>query len=307
MNVSKKLLFAIVLIIPYASFGMEEKQKPKWDSEVYDKNSSSQYVSAMKLLGEAIKQCPIAKDASVIDIGCGVGDIAAVLAGLLPKGKILGIDPSPENIELARNKHEASHLCFKLGKAQELDYSDEYDIALFTSVLHFIPAEQQSDVLKRIYKALKPGGRLLLLDGKCSEKELPYSAQFGTVKKEKWLIKLAGTDDPKALAALREYVDGIVKNYPTQEALQAMINDAGFEGDVSFYDHVHLMANKEALMDYSRGPFSGNPKFAEMEKADQDGLLEDMADDYMEKAGVPKNDFEFRLPLLTVIATRPFE
>lgn len=302
----KKSFFAIVIIIPYTSFGMEDST---WDSETYDKHSSSQEITALNLIEKARRLRSIPEDADIIDIGCGTGNVTAKLAEMVPDGTVFGIDRSKDNIELAREKHlrnQHDNLTFSELKAQELNLVlGNYDIALCASVLHFIPADEQLKVLQGIHNKLKSGGCLLLLDGKCCQEELPYSALFGMVKEREWLIKLAQSEDEEALASLKKELNAVTKNYPSLEQLQTMINDAGFEGEVSSDHHIYRYENKEALMGYFRGPFSAYPRFANMEKEDQHGLIEAIADRYMEEAGVTEDELDFHLPLLTVIATKP--
>jgi ubiquinone/menaquinone biosynthesis C-methylase UbiE len=64
----------------------------------------------------------------LVDVGCGIGDVARSLASLVgPDGTVLGIDPSRTMItEARRRSHEASTAIeFRVGDITGLDLEDE--------------------------------------------------------------------------------------------------------------------------------------------------------------------------------------
>ena len=73
----------------------------KWDPEAYRKSSSAQFGWAMALI-EGLK---VKGDERILDIGCGDGRITAHLAGLVPCGRVLGLDVSPEMVTFASRDH----------------------------------------------------------------------------------------------------------------------------------------------------------------------------------------------------------
>ena len=45
----------------------------------------------------------------ILDLGCGTGELSAYLAEPVgPEGKVMGVDPDKERIEMARQSHSAS-------------------------------------------------------------------------------------------------------------------------------------------------------------------------------------------------------
>src|SRR4051812_44290681 len=61
-----------------------------------------------------------APDDRVVDVGCGSGEFTALLAGLVPGGSVLGVEPDASMVEAAR-RHRAPNLSFVQARAQELD------------------------------------------------------------------------------------------------------------------------------------------------------------------------------------------
>jgi trans-aconitate methyltransferase len=105
-------------------------------------------------------------DESILDIGCGNGRITASLAELVPSGRVVGVDISPEMVEFARGKYPSAkypHLSFQLKDASRLDFYEEFDIAVSFACLHWI--RDHLPVLHGVYNALVPGGRIIFQCG----------------------------------------------------------------------------------------------------------------------------------------------
>jgi trans-aconitate 2-methyltransferase len=98
----------------------------------------------------------------VLDIGCGVGDLTVRVAGLVPDGEVVGLDPSPSLLATARAQHVAPNLRFVEGTAQRLTaaVAGPFDVVLSTAALHWVPAVDQPAVLRGVFDVLRPGGLL---------------------------------------------------------------------------------------------------------------------------------------------------
>jgi len=133
-----------------------------WDAHDYQHSSTAQQQWALDLLDTLQPQ----GDERLLDIGCGDGKVTAEIAGRLPAGTVVGIDSSPDMIELAfRTFPAASHhnLSFQLAHAAELPFRDEFDLVFSAATLHWVTDHQR--VLAGIRNSLRPGGRLLLQMG----------------------------------------------------------------------------------------------------------------------------------------------
>ncbi len=86
------------------------------DAQHYQAHSQAQYNRAQELLTPGYFD----KNASVLDAGCGDGKITAEVASLVLKGRVLGIDASPNMIRLARSSFQLSNLEFRCMKAEEI-------------------------------------------------------------------------------------------------------------------------------------------------------------------------------------------
>lgn len=132
----------------------------KWDPADYQKSSSAQYNWAMAL----IAGLNLAGEESILDMGCGDGRVTAHLAGLVPNGRVLGIDLSEEMIRFAADKYaDRSNLSFQVGDASDLHFTEQFDLVVSFACLHWVA--DHLPVLKGVRSSLVPGGCFLMQCG----------------------------------------------------------------------------------------------------------------------------------------------
>lgn len=103
----------------------------------------------------------------VLDIGCGPGRFAGVLADQVgPSGRVVGVDPSGPMIDYASaHTGRRSNCDFRQDIAQSLRLPDSsFDLVTATFVMHHIPQDQREISLAQMFRVLRPGGRLMLAD-----------------------------------------------------------------------------------------------------------------------------------------------
>lgn len=100
---------------------------------------------------------------SILDVGCGTG---ILLQQLLKSGlslKLHGIDISSEMVKAARAKFEQGAAFIHEGSAHSLPYqSESFDCVTCATSFHHYQSPLSS--LQEMFRVLKPGGRLALLD-----------------------------------------------------------------------------------------------------------------------------------------------
>ncbi len=72
-----------------------------WNPQLYMKFSSARLRPALDLLNRALLQCQPESVSSVLDLGCGPGNITPYLAKAFPAARVYGVDSSPEMIAQA--------------------------------------------------------------------------------------------------------------------------------------------------------------------------------------------------------------
>lgn len=134
-----------------------------WNPADYHAHSSIQQAWAREL----IDKLGLQPHEHVLDVGCGDGKVTAEIAGLLPGGRVVGIDSSAEMIRFARLEFpnvRCPNLRFEVADARELKFDAEFDAVFSNAALHWIAGDHRA-VLAGIARALRPGGRILLQMG----------------------------------------------------------------------------------------------------------------------------------------------
>jgi demethylmenaquinone methyltransferase/2-methoxy-6-polyprenyl-1,4-benzoquinol methylase len=104
-------------------------------------------------------------EACVLDLCCGTGDMTAALLALRPQPAepVTGLDFSAHMLTLARKKFPASNILWIEGDAMHLPYTDN-SFDLVTSAFGFRNLTNYSAGLAEIYRVLKPGASIGILD-----------------------------------------------------------------------------------------------------------------------------------------------
>ncbi len=103
---------------------------------------------------------------TILDIGCGIGDRAKLLAGAAgPNGQVYGVDLSESMIRIAkdRNKDNGLSLHFSVANAMELPFENaKFDRVRTERVLLYVP--DVTKALSEVSRVLKPGGKFIAFD-----------------------------------------------------------------------------------------------------------------------------------------------
>lgn len=103
----------------------------------------------------------------VLDLGSGGGiDVFLAAKSVGPEGKAIGVDMTPDMIDLARDnarKAGFENVEFRLGEIEHLPAADEsIDVVISNCVINLSPEKEK--VFSEAYRVLKRGGRMLVSD-----------------------------------------------------------------------------------------------------------------------------------------------
>ena len=114
-----------------------------------------------------IEQAAIRPGQRVLDVGCGTGSLAVMIARQHPGASVVAIDPDARALARARRKasRAGASVRFDQGFADALSYPDgAFDRVLSSFVYHHVPDGEKPGMLREIRRVLAPGGRMCLLD-----------------------------------------------------------------------------------------------------------------------------------------------
>jgi ubiquinone/menaquinone biosynthesis C-methylase UbiE len=117
----------------------------------------------------------------VLDVGCGTGFLALLLAEL--GHRVTGIDLAPQMLNLARQKGREKQLTvqFRLENAASLSDPDgTYDLVVARHVIWNLPDPARA--VGEWLRVLRPGGRLALIEGNWSQSENKTQHSAGTTR-----------------------------------------------------------------------------------------------------------------------------
>lgn len=145
--------------------------------------------------------------ATILDVGCGPGDLAVQLAARLPEARIVGLDRSPNMVALAGHQASAGgRLRFVLGDAADLPFeAGTFDIVVSTLSLHHWAAPDAC--FAEIGRVLRPGGLALVYDLRlltvASDGVAAIAAAAGLAPDELRLERLGGSALDRLIARFR--------------------------------------------------------------------------------------------------------
>ena len=161
---------------------------------------------------------------TVADFGCGNGFHSLRLAkDVGPKGKVYGVDLQPEMLDMLRERGKAAGITnlvpVKSTAADPKLPPGSCDLILLVDVYHELAYPER--VLAGLHRALKPTGRLALVEFRAEDPKVP-------IKK---LHKMSRAQAKKELEANRFVLDRTFDGLPWQHLLFFRRHDAPVEDD----------------------------------------------------------------------------
>ena len=114
-----------------------------------------------------VRDMAIQPENAILDLGSGSGRNACLMARYLSdQGRIVGLDIGTEMLAQARLRcRHLPNVAFEKRRVEEpLPYQEEFDKVFVSFVLHGFVQEDRLRLVENVYRALRPGGKFLILD-----------------------------------------------------------------------------------------------------------------------------------------------
>jgi arsenite methyltransferase len=182
--------------------------------------------------GNPVAIASLKEGETVLDIGSGAGFDCFLAANKVgKKGRVIGVDMTPEMIEKARQnakKGSYGNVEFRLGEIENLPAADNsVDVVISNCVINLAPDKMR--VFKEAFRVLRPGGRFMISDLVLA-RELPSAVResvqayvgcvAGAVMKEEYLatIRAAGFHEIQTVNEVPYPVE-VIANDPTAKEI----------------------------------------------------------------------------------------
>ena len=123
----------------------------------------------------AVAAFDLAPDAVIADLGAGSGYYSFRLARLVPEGKVVAVDIQPEMLDFMSQKKKelgVTNVEPHLGTVEGVQLpANSIDAALMVDAYHEF--SHPYEMMRSVYQALRPGGRIFLLEYRAEDIKVP--------------------------------------------------------------------------------------------------------------------------------------
>jgi trans-aconitate 2-methyltransferase len=174
----------------------------------------------------------------VVDLGCGPGNLTAMLAERWPDAEVAGVDSSPEMLAAAAAGagRAGRRLSFTLGDLRDWEPGRPPDVVVSNAALQWVP-----DHLEAItrWAGLLPAGGWLAFQVPGSNGQPAHAILRELAASGRWRPLLAGVQLNRQAASPREYLDVLAR--------------AGCEADVWETTYLHVLRGEDPVLEWYRG------------------------------------------------------
>ena len=177
----------------------------RWDAAAYDRVSAPQLEWAERVL----ERLPLTGDETVLDAGCGSGNVTQLLLNRLPRGRVVAVDSSESMVEHARQALDPERATVFQTDLTELRLDEPVDAAFSNAVFHWIP--DHDALFARLHAALRPGGLLVAQCGGKGNVARFHAAAREVADAEPYAEHLAGWTGPWHFAGADETAERLAR------------------------------------------------------------------------------------------------
>jgi len=174
----------------------------------------------------------------VADLGCGPGNLTAVLARRWPGATVVGVDSSPQMIAAARASTAGGdeRLSFQLGDVRDWRPGRPLDVLTCNAVLHWVPGHHE--LLLRWADLLAPGGWLAFqLPGNFGQPSHAIVSELA--ESPRWRALLADAELNRQAGDPAGYIELLAR--------------PGYQVDAWETSYLHVLHGEDPVLEWAKG------------------------------------------------------
>ncbi|MDQ1745866.1 MAG: trans-aconitate 2-methyltransferase [Frankiaceae bacterium] len=250
----------------------------RWDPDVYNRYADERGRPFLELLSRVRVEAA----ADVVDLGCGPGNLTALLGSRWPDADVTGVDSSAEMVAAAGSLG-SERLRFVVGDLAAWEPAGEVDVVVANAALHWVP--WHVDLLGRFASWLRPGGALAF-QVPDNFTEPSHTLLHDLRVSPRWRDRLGdGADRTAGVERPERYLRGLV--------------DAGLDPDVWQTEYLHVLPGDDAVLDWVRGT-ALRPVLSVLDPAEQEEFVASYAEAL--RAAYPRDAFGTVFPFRRTFA-----
>ncbi len=249
-----------------------------WDAAQYQQFSDER----SRPFFDLVNRIEADKPRTVVDLGCGPGNLTATLPDRWPAAEILGID-SDDNMLAAATAHASALVSFVKGDAAVWKPNEPVDVIISNATLQWLPAHLR--LLDGFVNSLTPGGWLAFqVPGNFEDPH--HQAIREVMSKPKWL------------PVFRDVPDRVASSYPALTYVSALTH-LDCKVDAWETTYVHVLTGENPVLEWVKGT-ALRPFLAKLTDTQRPEFLNDLAQLLTSAYGA--NEFGTLLPFRRVFA-----
>ncbi len=254
-----------------------------WNPEQYHRYSDERSRPFYELLAQVRLDDPRV----IADLGCGSGELTAVLAQRWPSARIYGVDNSAEMLAAAQPHTIAGRLTFAHGDLATWSPPAPLDLLFSNAALHWVPEHHQ--LLPHLVGLLAPAGVLAFqVPGNFDQPTHTILAELRT--SPRWAAQVG---------------NGVVRSGSVQSLAWyfELLTGLGMRMDAWDTTYLHVLQGEDAVLDWVKGT-ALRPVIAALDEAEQVEFIAEYAARLRD--AYPRRDYGTLLPFrrLFVVAEK---
>lgn len=159
-----------------------------------------------------------------VDVGCGTGDVAFLLAERYPQGRIVGVDISEPMLRIARRRNRRGNVGFLQQDMCAMDFPDG-SVDIVTGSYALRNASDLRRAVGEIRRIMKPAGTAAFLDFSKPRAPWVQAPRYALLRSwcGFWGLVLHGSRE------VHGYIAESLKYFPDREGLCGLFAEHGFD------------------------------------------------------------------------------